>query len=304
MLKNVYIFILYFILDIIEFKIFLTKRGLKKMENEKVAYKGKISRSYIKKETLKNNILLISIALCVEMVYVFMYLFEPDINFNLFLLLTILSVITPYIVIAISSALFFSSYVRNFSYEVQETRIIINHGVFTKTRATIPYKRIQNINIVNGVFDRIFKTFTVKIETAGHSAVSSGSRPKGIGPEGYIPGIKDPHIVENKINEMITRISTIPGELEDKIFKPEELAFDNFISYILSKMREGERLQTSIKELREKANLSALKLAEKVGVPIQTINYLEEGRYNPSLALAYKIAEVLGCKIEDLFKMA
>jgi len=274
------------------------------MDNENIAFTGEISRSFVKKEILKNNILLLSIAFCIELTYVFIYLFEPTFSFNLFLLLTILSVIIPYIIIAISSASYFSSYVRNFSYEVQETRIIINHGVFTKTRATIPYKRIQNINIVNGVFDRIFKTFTIKIETAGHSAVSSGSRPKGIGPEGYIPGMKDPHIIENKINEMITRISTIPGELEDKIFKPEELAFDNFISYILSKMREGERLQTSIKELREKANLSATKLAEKVGVPIQTISYLEEGRYNPSLALAYKIAEVLDCKIEDLFKMA
>ncbi|MEJ2293441.1 MAG: helix-turn-helix transcriptional regulator [Candidatus Lokiarchaeota archaeon] len=68
-------------------------------------------------------------------------------------------------------------------------------------------------------------------------------------------------------------------------------------------MREGELLQTSIKELREKVNLSASQLAEKVGVPLQTIQYLEEGRYNPSLVLAYKIAEALNCTIEVLFKL-
>jgi putative transcriptional regulator len=68
-------------------------------------------------------------------------------------------------------------------------------------------------------------------------------------------------------------------------------------------MREGEKLKTSIKELREDLNLTAAKLAEIVGVPIQTINYLEEGRYNPSLTLAYKIAQALNCKIEDLFKL-
>jgi putative transcriptional regulator len=102
---------------------------------------------------------------------------------------------------------------------------------------------------------------------------------------------------------MMTKYSAVPSGLEDKIFKPEELAFDNFISYILSKMREGEKLKTSITELREKANFSAADLAEKVGVPLQTINYLAEGRYNPSLALAYKIAQVLHCKIEDLFKL-
>ena len=67
-------------------------------------------------------------------------------------------------------------------------------------------------------------------------------------------------------------------------------------------MREGERLRTRIKELREKVSLSRAQLAEKVGVPIQTINYLEEGKYNPSLALAYKIAETLKCKIEELFE--
>ena len=38
------------------------------------------------------------------------------------------------------------------------------------------------------------------------------------------------------------KYSAVPSGLEDKIFKPEELAFDNFISYILSKMREGEKL--------------------------------------------------------------
>jgi len=103
---------------------------------------------------------------------------------------------------------------------------------------------------------------------------------------------------------MIKKHSQFPGVLDNNIFKPEDLAFDNFISYILSKMREGERLRTNIKELREQMNMSSAQLAEKVGVPVQTINYLEEGKYNPSLSLAYKIANVLKCKIEDLFQMA
>ncbi|MGV9199519.1 MAG: helix-turn-helix domain-containing protein, partial [Promethearchaeia archaeon] len=180
---------------------------------------------------------------------------------------------------------------------------VITHGVFNQTRATIPYSRIQNINIVTGVFDRIFDTYTVKVETAGSAAAAASAQSGVIRPEGYIPGIKDPHIVERKIKEMMTRYAQVPSGLEDKIFKPEELAFDNFISYILSKIREGEALKTSIKELREKKNLSTSQLAEKVGVPLQTINYLEEGKYNPSLTLAYKIAEVLECQIEDLFKM-
>lgn len=126
----------------------------------------------------------------------------------------------------------------------------------------------------------------------------------GIRPEGYIPGLKDPYDIENTIKKMMTKYSQVPSGLEDKIFKPEEVAFDNFISYILSKMREGEKLKTSIKELMEKANITEVKLAEQAEIPIQTIKYLIEGRYNPSLALAYRIADVLKCKIEDLFKLA
>jgi len=273
------------------------------MNEKNIDREGRISTDYVKKEALKNNIVLLGAALILEIWYLFMYFFNQEFNFTLYLILTIFTVIIPYIIIAIVSAIYFSAYVRQFSYEVLENSIIINHGVFTKIRATIPYRRIQNINIVNGVFDRIFKTYTIKIETAGHSAVGSSTKSKGIGPEGYIPGMKDPHIVENKIKEMITKISTTAGMFEDKIFRPEELAFDNFISYVLSKMREGELLKTSIKALREKINMSAAQLAEKTGVPIHTIIYLEEGRYNPSLTLAFKIAEVLKCKIEDLFEL-
>jgi len=190
-----------------------------------------------------------------------------------------------------------------FSYEILESDILIQHGVFNRIKATIPHSRIQNINITNGVFDRMFKIFTVKVETAGSAAAAAGSKGGIARPEGYIPGLLEPNIIEEKIKERLIKYSAIPSGLDDKIFKPEELAFDNFISYILSKMREGEKLETSIKQRREGIDLSAAGLAEKVGVTVQTIEYLEEGKYNPSLALAYRIAEVLNCRIEDLFKM-
>jgi len=213
-------------------------------------------------------------------------------------------VIIPYLVIMIILSVSLSVYIRNFSFEVLENNIIIHHGVMTKTKATIPFIQIQNINVVSGIFDRLFKIYTVKIETAARSR--SGSSPGIIkfNPEGHIPGLKEPSIIEDKINEMMKKLSHFPTELEEKLFKPEELAFDNFISYVLSKMREGKELKTNIKELRESLNISSVQLAEKVGVPIQTIKYLEEGRYNPSLSLAYKIAKVLNCKVEDLFQLA
>jgi len=281
------------------------------MNKENFSYEGTISSSYRNKEVLKGGLLFLLILSAVTTLATFLSWvavtddgINPENFTNFVILLVILFVfIIPFTIIMVIQIWYYTAYVHKFSYKISEDHIVINHGVFTQVRATIPYSRIQNINIVNGVFDRMFKTFTVKIETAGSTAAAASAQ-KGISrPEGYIPGLKDPYTIENKIKEMMTKYSVVPSGLEDKIFKPEELAFDNFISYILSKMREGEKLKTSIKELREKNNMSTVQLAENVEVPIQTIIYLEEGRYNPSLTLAYKIAEVLNCRIEDLFKM-
>ena len=212
-------------------------------------------------------------------------------------------VIVPYIILMIISSIHISIYIRNYTFEVSESQIIIYHGVLTKTKSIIPIIQINSLNVISGIFDRMFKLYTVKIETAAAGQTSPAGTLLRFHPEGQIPGLKDPHIIEDKINEMIKKHSQGPVGLQDKIFQPPDLAFDNFISYLLSKMREGENLKTNIRALREKMNISGAQLAEKVGVPIQTINYLEEGRYNPSLTLAYKIADVLQCKIEDLFEL-
>lgn len=275
------------------------------MSKRELTYKGTISRNYAKKQIFKTIIgYFVFYASWMVLTFWLMYIFDGIFQFDWVLWILFYSVVIPFIVVLLFTIWYSYRYVNMFSYEVLESDIVIQHGVFNRIRATIPHSRIQNINITNGVFDRMFKTYTVKVETAGSAAAAGGGK-GGIGrPEGYIPGLLDPNIIEEKIKERLIKYSAIPSGLDDKIFKPEELAFDNFISYILSKMREGEYLKTTIKEKRENANMTAAILAEKVGVPIQTINYLEEGRYNPSLALAYRIAEVLQCKIEDLFKLA
>ncbi len=60
-------------------------------------------------------------------------------------------------------------------------------------------------------------------------------------------------------------------------------------------------IKTRIKELRARYNLTQDELAEKVGVTRQTMLYLEKGKYNPSLLLAYRVAKVLKSTIEDVF---
>ena len=59
--------------------------------------------------------------------------------------------------------------------------------------------------------------------------------------------------------------------------------------------------KTRIKEFRARYDLTQEDLAKKVGVRRETILYLEKGKYNPSLKLAYDIASVLKTTIDDLF---
>jgi putative transcriptional regulator len=56
-----------------------------------------------------------------------------------------------------------------------------------------------------------------------------------------------------------------------------------------------------MKELREKRHLTQEQLAQMVGVRRETILFLEKGKYNPSLRLAYDIAKAFDAKIEDVF---
>ena len=60
-------------------------------------------------------------------------------------------------------------------------------------------------------------------------------------------------------------------------------------------------MTTRIKELRAKENLTQIELAQKVGVRRETIVFLEKGKYNPSLQLAYDISKVFKMRIEDVF---
>jgi DNA-binding XRE family transcriptional regulator len=60
-------------------------------------------------------------------------------------------------------------------------------------------------------------------------------------------------------------------------------------------------MQTRIKEFRARYDLTQEDLARKVGVRRETIGFLEKGKYNPSLKLAYRIAKCLDSTIDELF---
>lgn len=60
-------------------------------------------------------------------------------------------------------------------------------------------------------------------------------------------------------------------------------------------------MKTKIKEFRAKINLTQNELAEMVGVRRETIVFLEQGKYMPSLKLAHDVAKTLKTNIEELF---
>lgn len=60
-------------------------------------------------------------------------------------------------------------------------------------------------------------------------------------------------------------------------------------------------LQNNIKEFREKKNISQGKLAELCHVSRQTINAIENNKYDPSLQLAFDLAKNLHVTVDQLF---
>ena len=62
-----------------------------------------------------------------------------------------------------------------------------------------------------------------------------------------------------------------------------------------------ERLGNRLKEMRAELGLTQAELAERVGVTRKTVNTVENGVFTPSALLALKLAEALGVPVETLF---
>lgn len=60
-------------------------------------------------------------------------------------------------------------------------------------------------------------------------------------------------------------------------------------------------LKNRIEEIRRERNILQEEFAKSLGVSRQTISSLENGRYNPSILLAHRIAKYFGMTIEEVF---
>ncbi len=104
---------------------------------------------------------------------------------------------------------------QNYYFEVNGSSFRKEHGVIHKTDVTIPFNRIQNVNITRSLSDRILGLARVDIETAGSSAIkkrniAGGSSTKA---EGHLPGITMPQAreIHDLLIERFSQYQNHPG---------------------------------------------------------------------------------------------
>jgi putative transcriptional regulator len=68
-------------------------------------------------------------------------------------------------------------------------------------------------------------------------------------------------------------------------------------------MGKPTRVSNQIRRMRfEAGEMTQAELAQRVGVTRQTIIAIEQGRYSPSLEMAFQIAQVFGATLDDVFR--
>ncbi|MDO8470900.1 MAG: PH domain-containing protein [bacterium] len=91
-----------------------------------------------------------------------------------------------------------------YRYDLREDGFRMEMGVITKKYVTIPYERIQNVDIHRGILARILGLSDLQIQTAGMSASFSRYGVVGAGAEGRLPGLaKD--VAEKVRDELIQK---------------------------------------------------------------------------------------------------
>lgn len=91
----------------------------------------------------------------------------------------------------------------NWKYQMSDNAVKIEKGIIWKKYISIPYERIQNVDIYRGVFARMLGLSDLQIQTAGYSAPT----PYAAGTEGRLPGL-DQKVAEQLRDDLIKKIKS------------------------------------------------------------------------------------------------
>lgn len=67
-------------------------------------------------------------------------------------------------------------------------------------------------------------------------------------------------------------------------------------------MVKPTRVTNTIRAVREEAGMTQAELARRIGVTRQTLIAIEQGRYSPTLELAFQISRVFEVSLDDIFQ--
>jgi membrane protein YdbS with pleckstrin-like domain len=116
---------------------------------------------------------------------IFLLSFNPNIIYFPLKILSFFLIILLFIIII--GEIFVNWTYKNWKYELTKDSLKIEKGVIVKKYKSIPYERIQNVDITRGVLARIIGFSTVDIQTAGYSVYNSQG---GAGmSEGHLPAV-------------------------------------------------------------------------------------------------------------------
>ena len=118
-------------------------------------------------------------------------------------LFAILAFLAVGIVIMVIAYIWSKLMYRFWKYELTEHAIKIEKGVIMKKYISIPYDRVQNVDIIRGLMARILGLSDLQIQTAGYSGGYSG-RGRGMRTEGRLPGLA-PDVAEQLRERLVHR---------------------------------------------------------------------------------------------------
>ena len=83
------------------------------------------------------------------------------------------------------------------------------------------------------------------------------------------------------------------------------LFYSYYLPLLTLSLKKGDEIwrKTNLKEVREAYGMTQQDLADQVGIRRETIVHLENNRYNPSLEMTLKIAQVFNKQVEELFRL-